>query len=432
MTHRAHDLAEISVYDRMCWPAGQLEQALRTGAHRRELAAFLGPAEYSLLRSLAEAGARTRRRRTLPKIYLLPGIMGSQLGYPRTHGLPPDLLWLDPTDIARGRLSELRRGASQRIQPLGGIAYSYLALKLRLQARGFEVVLHDYDWRQDLRTLGAALAARLTSDASPRLALIGHSMGGLLARTALAHLAATPATNRRVVRVIGVGTPHGGSLAAVQTLRATYPVVFRLAAVDRRHDARQLSHHIFSTFASLYQLLPEEAGGIDLFDPHAWPSRGTQPNAAQLASLRAWRAQLAPADDRFASIIGTGQRTVTGLERRRGQFRYEISTAGDGTVATLRASLPGARNYYLRCEHSELPRSEQIANAITDLLATGRTRRLPQRLFASRGRHAYVTDSEMRRSFSRKIDWQRLSTADRRRYFARLNTPPPLYWPTPR
>ncbi len=432
MTNRAHELAEISVYDRMCWPQGQLEQALRTGAHRRELAAFLGLAEYSLLRSLAEAGARARRRRTLPKIYLLPGIMGSQLGYPRTHGLPPDLLWLDPTDIARGRLSELRCGASQRIQPLGGIAYSYLALKLRLQARGFEVVLHDYDWRADLRTLGASLAARLVGDGSPQLALIGHSMGGLLARTALAHLAATAATNRRVVRVIGLGTPHGGSLAAVQALRATYPVVFRLAAVDRRHDARQLSHHIFGTFASLYQLLPAEAGGIDLFDPQAWPSRGAQPVAKQLAALRDWRAQLAPADHRFASIIGTGQRTVTGLERRSGQFRYEISTAGDGTVATLRASLPGARNFYLRCEHSELPRSELVANAIADLLATGRTRRLPQRVFASRGRHVYVTDSEMRRSFSHKIDWQRLTTADRRRYFARLNSPPPLYWPNPR
>lgn len=67
-----------------------------------------------------------------------------------------------------------------------------------------------------------------------------------------------------------------------------------------------------------------------------------------------------------------------------------------------------------------------------DLLQTGRTRRLPQRVFASRGRHAYVTDTELRRSLSRKVDWQRLSTAERRRYFARLNIPPPLYWSAPR
>jgi hypothetical protein len=80
----------ISVYDRMCWPAGALEKALRDGSHRRELAAYLGPTEYSLLQSLAVAGARGGRRRRasrakLPKVYLLPGIMGSQLGTMRSQ-----------------------------------------------------------------------------------------------------------------------------------------------------------------------------------------------------------------------------------------------------------------------------------------------------------------------------------------------------------
>ncbi len=63
------------------------------------------------------------------------------------------------------------------------------------------------------------------------------------------------------------------------------------------------------------------------------------------------------ADARFISIIGTAQRTVTSLARRAGQFHYEISDAGDGTVAAICATLPGARNYSLACEHSELPRS---------------------------------------------------------------------------
>ena len=430
MKRRVPEVAEISVYDRMCWPPGQLEKALQSGAHRRELAAYLGPTEYALLATLAREAARVRRpRREGPKVYLLPGIMGSQLGYRRTHGLPPDLLWLDPTDIARGRLSELRWGAHPRLTTLGGIPYSYLPLKLRLQAAGFDVTVHDYDWRADLRVQGAALAARLQADGHTRVALIGHSMGGLLARAALAHCAGDSRSARRIVNVIGIGAPHGGSIAAVQALRATYPVVFRLAAVDRRHDARQLSRHIFGTFTSLYQLLPAVAGGTDLFDPESWPTRGVQPHLTLLAATRGWHGDIASADERFASIIGTGQRTVTGLERHRGQFRYEISTAGDGTVATTRATLPGARNYYLRCEHSELPRNAVVASAICDLLRTGRTRRLPQRVFASRGRHAYVTDADMRRSLSRKIDWLALKTADRRRYFTRLNGPPPLYWP---
>jgi len=423
----------ISAYDRMCWPAGALEQALRDGSHRRELAAYLGAAEYSLLQSLAVAGARGRRRvasrAKLPKVYLLPGIMGSQLGTLRPNGEPPDLIWLDPSDIAHGRLAELRRGADLSIRPLGSIEYSYLPLKLRLQAAGFEVVLYDYDWREDLRIVGAALAARLRADRSRRIALIGHSMGGLLARMTLSQLADDP-TAGRITHIFGLGTPHGGSIGAVQAVRATYPVVFRLAAVDRLHGAEELSRTVFGTFPSIYQLLPGDTGDLDLFDPAAWPRRGAQPHPAPLAAARIFSSQLAPADARFVSIIGAGQRTATGIERRGGQFHYEISAAGDGTVAVLRATLPGAHNYYLRCEHSELPRNELVAGAVIDLLRTGRTRRLPRRMIVARARHAQVSDADLRRAFRKKVDWLRLSTAERRRYFRRLNDPPAIYWPT--
>lgn len=421
---------EISVYDRMCWPAGELERALATGAHRRELAAYLGTVEYELLRALARASARARRKPSLPRIYLLPGIMGSQLGHWHPVGQAADLLWLDPSDIVRGRLTELSCGADGALEPLGGIVYSYLALKLRLQAAGFTVVIHDYDWREDLRALGAQLAARLTSDTRGPLALVGHSMGALLARAALFHCAAGD-TAARITHVVGLGAPHGGSLAAVQALRGSYPVVFRLAALDPRHDAEQLSREVFGTFMSVYQLLPEGSGRLDFFNPRCWPP-GAGPDPALLAAARGFRSQLASADARFISIIGTGQRTVTGLARRGGQFHYEISAAGDGTVAAVHATLPGARNYYLRCEHSELPRSELVAASVADLLRSGRTRRLPQRVIVGHGRHAHVSDTQLRRALARKIDWHALRTAERRRYFARLNAPPPLYWPSPR
>jgi pimeloyl-ACP methyl ester carboxylesterase len=426
-----HNGPEISVYDRMCWPAGELERALRSGTHRRELAAYLGESEYLLLSALERAGARARRRSSLPTVYLLPGIMGSQLGHWGDHGEAADLLWLDPSDIVRGRLAELRWGNGKAIETLGAIVYSYLALKLRLQAAGFTVVVHDYDWREDLNVLGAQLAARLRADSSTQLALVGHSMGGLLARAALSHWQGDP-DNARITRVIGLGTPHGGSIAAVQALRATYPVVCRLAAIDRKHDAEELSRKVFGTFKSVYQLLPGDSGGLDLFDPRSWPRRGVRPKPALLAAARKLGAQLAPADARFASIIGTGQRTATGIERRGGQFHYEISAAGDGTVAAVRATLPGARNFYIRCEHSELPRSELVSRALVDLLRAGNTRHLPQRVIVGTGRHAHVSDAELRRSFARKVDWHGLRTAERRRYFARLNAPPPRYWPSSR
>jgi pimeloyl-ACP methyl ester carboxylesterase len=434
--------AEVSVYDRMCWPEAELERSLALGAHRRELAAYLGGYEYDTLAALARSSVAVRRRashaRRRLKIYLLPGILGTQLGRPRAAGEPPDLLWIDPTDIVAGRLAELRLPRAipgkaplrqqrlQPLQPLGAIVYSYLALKLRLAAAGFEVVLYDYDWRGDVLASGRALADCLAADDAEQLALIGHSMGALLARSALAHYG-SGAGAERITRLIGIGAPHGGSIAAVQALRATYPIVGRLAAIDRVHDAETLTRLAFRGFMSLYQLLPAASATLDLFDPDCWPRAGAQPDAALLRAARRFGDQLAGSDPRFVSIVGTGQRTVTGIERRGEQFRYQVSSAGDGTVASACATLPGVRSYCLRCEHSELPRSEHVAAALIDLLQGGRTRRLREGVIARHGRSSYVTDAGLRRELGRKIDWYSLNIGERRQYLNRLNEPPAAY-----
>jgi pimeloyl-ACP methyl ester carboxylesterase len=429
---------EVSVYDRMCWPEGELERALAGGAHRRELEAYFGHGEYALLATLARRAARAHdlaRRRgrpsaRRPRLYLLPGLLGSQLGRPRSASQPPDLLWLDPADIVDGRLSELRwpRHATRAraLRPLGIIVYVYLPLKLRLEAAGFDVVLYAYDWREDLWSCGRTLAAALAADPAAELALVGHSMGGLLARAALAQTEG--ATARRIRRIVTLGTPHGGAIGAVQALRATYPALLRLAAIDRNNDAATLAR-VFASFQSVYQLLPAPVGPLDLFDPTAWPRRGAQPDAALLAQAHDFRSRLAPGDARYVSIIGTGQRTVTALEQRGGQFRYEITAAGDGTVASASAALDGARHYSLPCEHSELPRSERIAAALCELMVRGSTRRLRAAVSSRPGRRAYVSDAALLRSLGRKLDWYRLSIGERRRYLNQLNAPPPSYRP---
>jgi pimeloyl-ACP methyl ester carboxylesterase len=426
---------EVSVYDRMCWPEAELERALALGAHRRELAAYLGGYEYATLAALARsshaAGRRRAAARARLKVYLLPGILGSQLGRARPAGQPPDLLWIDPSDIVSGRLTELRlprtaRAQSRPLQPMGVIVYSYLALKLRLSAAGFDVVLHDYDWRGDVMAQGQALAARLAADDADKLALIGHSMGALLARAALAHYR-QGAGVERISRVIGLGAPHGGSIAAVQALRGSYPIVGRLAAIDRRHDAQGLTRLAFRGFLSLYQLLPAPGAALDLFDADSWPASGARPDLRLLRAARGFAGQLATADERFVSIVGTGQRTVTGIERRGRQFRYRVSSAGDGTVASACATLAGARSYCLRCDHGELPRNEQVAAALIDLLRQGSTRRLRAGVTGRHGRSSYVTDATLSRELGRKIDWYRLSIGERRQYLNRLNDPPRCY-----
>jgi hypothetical protein len=85
------------------------------------------------------------------------------------------------------------------------------------------------------------------------------------------------------------------------------------------------------------------------------------------------------------------------------------------------------KSYSLRCEHSELPRNESVAAALTDLLQQGRTQRLREGVIARHGRSTYVTDAVLRRELGRKLDWYQLSIGERRRYLDRLNEPPAAY-----
>jgi pimeloyl-ACP methyl ester carboxylesterase len=415
-----------SVYDRMCWPEAQLEHALASGEYRLELSAYLGKHEYATLSALARAAASARARPEAPTLYLLPGILGSQLISPRAPGEPPDLLWLDPDDIVDGRLTELHPQHPRALQTFGPVVHSYLALKLRLVAAGYRVVFHDYDWRDDVLASGRALAARLEADPAKQLVLVGHSMGGLLARAALRHCDREFAA-ARITRVIGLGAPHGGSMAAVQALRATYPVVCRLAAIDQHHDARALTSTVFRYFMSLYQMLPAESASLNLYDPANWPSEGVTPDPERLQRARDFSGQLAVADERFVSIVGTSQRTVTGIERRGQEFLYEVSSAGDGTVAVARATLPGSQVYSVRCEHSELPRSPTVAEALIDLIRSGHTRRLGSGVVERPGRKVYLTDARIGQEFARKQDWHRFSISQRRRYLDRISAAPVAY-----
>ncbi len=220
----------VSVYDRLVWPEGALEALLASGERRRELVAYLGEAEYVALRPIAVAAAKAPRRAE-HVVYLVPGIMGSQLGLAREAGQPDNLLWLDPVDFQLGHLTQLALPGPP-IRSLGPVVYSYLPLKLRLEAAGYTVRYFDYDWRRDLAELGAQLALRLTVEKASQVSIVGHSMGGLIARIAMQR----PGTTH-VRRLITLGTPHGGAFAPVLALRGVYPLVRKIAQLDPRHSA---------------------------------------------------------------------------------------------------------------------------------------------------------------------------------------------------
>ena len=163
----------ISPYDRLSWSDREVEHLLATGAHRRELLSYFGALEYGDLASLARAARSTPTRADAPRVYIVPGIMGSQLGLQRRAPLPHDILWLDPIDITTGRLKLLKPARGDDVVSLGVVLYTYLRLKLYLQAAGFNPVFHDYDWRLGVDVLGRALAERLRREAAAHVVRAG-------------------------------------------------------------------------------------------------------------------------------------------------------------------------------------------------------------------------------------------------------------------
>ncbi|MBS0365963.1 MAG: alpha/beta fold hydrolase [Proteobacteria bacterium] len=423
MTFPDSPLDHVTPYDRFAWSDAQIEQWLASGEQRAELSAYFGATEHRQLATLARRARDTAVRDPGLRVIIVPGIMGSQLGLLRPAPLPHDLLWLDPIDIQRGRLAALRLPGGAPIVPLGIVTYSYLRLKLALRAQGLAAEFHDYDWRLPVGMLGGDLAQRIRAAAPQRVALVAHSMGGLVSRAALAH----PGT-AQVRSVVLLGTPNHGSFAAIQALRGTYAVVRKIARLALRSSAEDLAAQVFNTFPSLYDFLPDRDGGagMDLFDAGNWPVSGPQPRPALLAAASTARAQLAPVDERFTAIAGIGQVTATGVARRGDDFVYTLTRAGDGTVPAASAAPRGVRTLYVRAAHSDLTRDWRVAQAVAGVLR-GEARTALAARWRNRSRaRAQVSDNQLRASHTGKVDWGAFTAQERRSFLENLNEPPRL------
>jgi hypothetical protein len=225
-----------------------------------------------------------------------------------------------------------------------------------------------------------------------------------------------------------LGTPNFGSFAPLQALRGTYSVVRKIASLVGKGSPEALAGEIFNTFPSLYHMLPNAACHDcgDLFDPAQWPRSGPRPRNNLLRAARDIQRRLVKADGRISTVVGVGQETVTAAVKRREDFVYTVTRRGDGTVPAVSAALPGARNYYTPVAHSDLTRDPAVAAAVTDLLRTGETQRLPSTWKSSSIASAQVSDRQLRRRHTAKVDWARLQPDERREFLENLNEPPQL------
>lgn len=393
----------------------QVIALLRSGAHAQLLCAFFGEAEYRELSHLAKLAATRKRTRATP-VFILPGIMGSRLAMKRGKTL--DLYWLHPAAIAQGQLMELAWPGSPRLRPIGVMLPGYLKMKLMLEIAGFEPVLHAFDWRADLERNARALIDDIARTAKSKVLIVAHSMGGLIARAALRF-----DTQRRIGKLVQIGAPNAGSFAPVQAMRAVYPTVRKIAALDKLHSAEELARQVFLSLPGLYQLLPAAAAGeIDLFDASNWPT-DLQPNPKLLSHARKVRARLPEADERCFVIAGAQQDTTVAAQLSDDAFTYEIRPQGDGTVPLSRALWSGARTWYATENHGALSSNSTVLAAMIEILREADTEKLrtapPDELDTVR----FKSDRELRAHAVQKVEWDLLSLNSRRRILEPILTP---------
>jgi len=153
-----------------------------------------------------------------------------------------------------------------------------------------------YDWRRDLVESARRLHERLESlaeargDPHARFNVIGHSMGGLVARYYLRYGAAEPdegapvtwAGARRIRNLILVAVPNGGAIHALEALLYGNRVGLSYTT---------LAAGVIARMPSVYELLPPRGApalldhelqplDVDLHDPATWERFGWGPFAS--------------------------------------------------------------------------------------------------------------------------------------------------------
>ena len=357
----------------------EIELALVTGRNRAELERLFGLEDYAELRELARASGQARTRGAQP-VLILPGIMGSTLGSKRKFLPTWDTLWLDFSEVIRGKLIDLSLEGGKKLQPIGVILMYYLKLKLRLRKQGFRPEFYPYDWRLSIDRLGKDLADHLGS-MSENVSLVAHSMGGLVSRAAIAHLGEK---SNIVQKLIMLGTPNHGSYSPVEAFRGTSTTLRKLAKLDLKNSAEDLVDKAFAPSDGLIQMMPfgGKISTIDFFKPTTWPAGKFRPRTGRFANankVHKFLATVRPEDlDRFFLIAGIGQETAVGATFENGEFEYQYSQEGDGTVPLQSALLDGIKQtYYISEQHGALPNNSTVAEAVGDLLRRGKTDRLP-------------------------------------------------------
>jgi len=346
--------------------------------------------------------------------YAVPGLAGTELF---TDAALTQKVWVDYTQLALGNLRYLRLAPDgvSPAPPWGQVMYpggplpdyygqAIAGLSAALGPHGYTVVPWGYDFRLSTRTTGPQLAARIRQDVTPAdpCSIVGHSLGGIVARLAWADLVRTGDTGL-VRRIVTLGTPHWGSYGAVRVwsldaepvdqlsyLSLVSAGIFgaALAGAQGRIFFFADVAALFSTWPSVYETLPSLLAPDAASDPNRasiytrpFPSdRGV--SAALLAdAMNVYQPLLATASTMppswvLTTVGGEGYPTVSGLtfpQLLGTDGAYTARSSGDGQVVVSSAELPASAVIRLNGTHGDLPLITAGFSGAADVILEVRT-----------------------------------------------------------
>ena len=349
-------------------------------------------ADFKALVAAADAAARgrpalaTRGARARPVVFVLPGITGSHL----KAGASP--IWIDLVRLAAGGLKRL--GIERADVAAGEPIWRYYADLCAHLDQTHDVRPWGYDWRRPIEDAADGFADALDdalAGTEQPVRIVAHSMGGLVARAALARGDLFRRLRERAgSRLVMLGTPNGGSYSIAMMLMARNSLMARLAILDftmRRRDHQE----IIARFGGALAMLPAEDRA--LFTSTRWgelhridPGRAdwVPPRAADLERALEFRKRFeaAPLDPERMFYVAGQAATIAGIdvdERRPGEsaILFNRTEKGDGQVLWKTGIPDGIRAWYTPAAHGDLARYAKAFPAIQDLLELGRTTRLP-------------------------------------------------------
>ncbi len=332
---------------------------------------------------------QTRSGASQPVVFVLPGIMGSEL---QADGKD---VWMSYLRLLRGHIEKIAINAPK--VTVTGLVSSYYRALCSYLADSHEVVPFGYDWRQSITLAASQLAdevKKVVKRTHEPIRFIAHSMGGLVVRRFIHDNPElwTTLCERKGARFIMLGTPNRGSYDMVESLSGMAKTVKQLALLDVTHSMSEIVA-IVCAYQGALELLPQDEG--EYFSNQKWMElRPLMESKVQInpQALQAAKAALhdlpehIPHADRIRYVAGWAPKTVCGLKVEDSRLLFQATAEGDGRVTYKAGLLPDIPVWYVDAEHGDLADHKPAFPAYRELLEEGVTTRLSTApLSANRG-----------------------------------------------